>query len=288
MQFHELGQQLSDILKKLKPSACWEENFNIENIEGETVEINGKYYTQYKIYQAVFYPLNTEDVEFPSVGLKMIKYKVAKNPTFFGQNRQEDFKIFYSKPKTVKVKELPPHPLRESVAVGDYRLDEKITSSSGETGKSLAYDYNIYGEGNISAIEKPRVVKGQTFDFFEPNVKQSINRDNGRVTGTKAFSYYLIPKEPGNYDMNDFVQWIFFNPKTNKYDTLKPRVSLVINGESLKNDLISSRDGGSFYDRIASADNTLQSNNKSPWIKIAMNGLALLMVGASAWLMFRK
>ncbi len=58
MQFHELGKQLSDILKKLRPSNCWEENFNIENIEGETIEINNKYYTQYKIYQATFYPLN--------------------------------------------------------------------------------------------------------------------------------------------------------------------------------------------------------------------------------------
>ena len=288
MQFHELGQQLSEILKKLKPPACWEENFNIENIEGETVTIKGKYYTQYKIYQAVFYPLNTLDVEFPSVGLKMIKYKVAKNPTFFGQNRQEDFKTFYSKPKTVKVKELPPHPLRESVAVGDYRLDEKITSSAGETGKSLAYDFNVYGEGNISAIERPGIEKGQTFDFFEPNVKQSINRDNGRVTGTKAFSYYIIPKEPGKYDMKDFIQWVFYNPKLKKYDTLKPKVSLVISGESKKNDFISSSDGGSFYDRIATADNTLQSNKPSPWLKIGINALALLMIGGSAWLMFRK
>ncbi|HRG10756.1 MAG TPA: hypothetical protein PLJ08_19425, partial [Cyclobacteriaceae bacterium] len=68
------------------------------NIEGEHVEINGKGYTQYKIYQGTFYPLNTKDVEFPSIGLEMIKYKVAKNPSFFGQNRQEDFKTFYSKP----------------------------------------------------------------------------------------------------------------------------------------------------------------------------------------------
>src|SRR5579859_1192737 len=31
MQFHDLGKQLSDILKKLRPGNCWEENFNIEN-----------------------------------------------------------------------------------------------------------------------------------------------------------------------------------------------------------------------------------------------------------------
>jgi hypothetical protein len=125
MQFYELGKQLADILKKIKPSNCWEENFNIENIEGEPIEINGKGYTRYRVYQAAFYPLNNKPIVFPSVPLEMIKFKVAKNPSFFGQNRQEDFKTFYSKPRTVRVKDLPPHPLRDAVAVGDYRLEEK-------------------------------------------------------------------------------------------------------------------------------------------------------------------
>ncbi len=111
LQFHELGKQLSEILKKVRPENCWEENFNIENINGESVTIGGKRYTQYKVYQGVFYPLNAENIVFPTVGLEMIKYKVAKNPSFFGQNRQEDFKTFYSREKTVTVNELPPHPL---------------------------------------------------------------------------------------------------------------------------------------------------------------------------------
>lgn len=288
MQFHELGQQLPEILKKIKSAACWEENFNIENIEAETVEIAGKAYSQYKIYQAVYYPLNNKPVVLPSVGLEMIKYKLAKNPSFFGQNRQEDFKTFYTKPKTVKVKDLPPHPMRDVVAVGDYHIEEKITSTAGETGKSLGYEFNVYGEGNISSIEKPLISKGQNFDFFEPNVKQSITRDNGRVTGTKVFSYYIIPQEPGNFDLKDYVQWVFFNPRAKSYDTLKSKVSLVISGESKKNDFIGSSDGGSFYDRISLADNTLQSNESKGLVRIGLNIFALLMLGLSVWLMFKK
>ena len=288
MQFHELGQQLPEILKKIRPAASWEENFNIENIEAESVEIGGKSYSQYKIYQAVYYPLNNQPVVFPSVGLEMIKYKLAKNPSFFGQNRQEDFKTFYTKPRTVKVKDLPPHPMRDVVAVGDYHIEEKVTSTAGETGKSLGYEFSIYGEGNISSIEKPFIAKGQNFDFFEPNVKQSINRDNGHVTGTKAFSYYVIPQEPGNFDLKDYMQWVFFNPKTKSYDTLKPKVSLVISGESKKNDFISSSDGGSFYDRISLVDNTLRSSASKSWVKIGLNVFGLLILGISVWLMFKK
>lgn len=288
MQFHELGKQLSDILKKLRPSNCWEENFNIENIEGEPLEIGGKFYTQYKIYQATFYPLNTQPIVFPSVGLEMIKFKVAKNPSFFGQNRKEDFKTFHSRAKTVSVKELPPHPLKESVAVGDYRLNENLNATNLRTGQSTSYEFSVYGEGNISSVEKPIVKKDNNFDFYEPNMRQNIKRDNGRVVGSKSFSYYLIPKEPGTYNLGDYFNWVYFNPKLNKYDTLKSGYTVSVTGESQKNQSIESRDQGSFYDRISIADSTLHSSIENNWMKIGANLFILLMLGASVFLIFKK
>ena len=288
MQFYELGKQLSDILKKLKPSNCWEENFNIENIEGEPVDINGKGYTQYKIYQATYYPLNSQAVQFPSVALEMIKFKVAKNPSFFGQNRKEDFKSFYSKAKTIKVKELPPHPMKDAVAVGVYKLDERIGATDLETRQSVGYEFNIFGEGNISSVEKPDIKKDNVFEFYEPNIKQSVNRENGRVTGTKSFSYFMIPKEPGTYNLGHYFQWVFFNPNSKKYDTLRSNQVVNVMGESQRNQAIESTDVGSFYDRMGTTDNTLQSSVTSNRLKIGLNIFILLMLGASAYLVFKK
>jgi hypothetical protein len=288
LQFYELAKQLSNILKKIKPSTCWEENFNIENIQGETVTINGADYTQYKLYQATFYPLNAKTVEFPAIGLEMIKFKVAKNPSFFGQNRKEDFKTFYSKPKTIKVKELPPHPLRDQVAVGNYRLDEKISSTALQTGQSFSYEFNIYGDGNISSIEKPVTFKDGSFDFYEPNIRQNINRENNRVTGTKSFNYFIIPKEPGEYRLSDFIHWVFFNPSNKSYDTLKAQAVVVVNGESLKNEAIESVDAGSFYDKIGTTDNTLRAITDTSWLKPVLNIFILVMLAGSAYLVFKK
>jgi hypothetical protein len=288
LQFYELGRQLSEILKKIKPTNCWEENFNIENIDGESVKINGRDYTQYKVYQATFYPLNTEPINFPSVGLEMIKYKVAKNPSFFGQNRKEDFKKFYTKPKRVTVKELPPHPLKNSVAVGDYKLDERIRSKELETGRSAAYNFNIYGEGNISAIAKPNVKSDEAFEFYEPNVRQDITRQKNTVTGTKSFDYFLIPKEPGKYKMSNYFQWIFFNPREEKYDTLKSNLIVNVTGESKKNEAILASDVGNFYDKIDVADNRLRVVEDQSWQEWAFNGFILVMLAASAYLVLRK
>ena len=288
MQFHELGPQLSEILKKLKPANCWEENFNIENVEGEPIKINGKGYLQFKIYQAAFFPLNNQPVIFPSVGLKMIKYKVAKNPSFFGQSRQEDFKTFYTKPKTIRIKELPPHPLRDAVAVGNYQLQEKLSTTEMETGQSVSYDFNILGEGNLSSVEKPVITRDSNFDIYEPNVKQNITRENGHVAGGKSFNYFLIPKEPGKFNLGDHFKWIYFNLAKKKYDTLRSAYVVNVIGESQKNQAIESSDPGSFYDRSALADNQLHTISSGGWMKLAVNLFILLIIGGAIYLIFKK
>ncbi|MEM6829850.1 MAG: BatD family protein [Bacteroidota bacterium] len=288
MRFYDLGSQITELVKQLKPSSCWEESFNIDNINGESVQLNGKNYTRFRIYQATFYPLNLEDITFPSVGLKMIKYKMAKKRSFFGRNRQEDYKTFYSREKTVKVVDLPPHPMKEKVAVGNYRLKEDLSTEELETGKSFNYDFTVVGEGNISAVEAPVVSGEDVFDFYAPNVRQNINKSNSTVRGTKSFNFYAIPNEPGTYELGDYFSWIYFNPASEKYDTLMSELTLNVTGESRKNQYIASNDLGDFYDKIQSVDNSLGSLNKSNWINWFVNIFAVAIMGVSLYLLLRK
>lgn len=288
LQFYDLGKQLGDILKIIKPSNCWEENFNIEQINGQRVVINGKNYTQYKVYQGSFYPLNTEPIKFPSVGLDMIKYKVAKNPSFFGQNRQESLKKFYTKSISVKVKDLPPHPLKDKVAVGNFRLKEEINKTELETGQSFNYDFNIYGEGNIAGVTAPSAASNEDLELYPPNTQQQINRSGGRVTGTKTFDYYGIPKEPGEYNLGDYFQWVFFNLNKDRYDTLKAHAVIHVKGESRKNESIISNDLGSFYDLIDIESNELMHQNDWGILRIVTNAFILLVVILSAYFIIKR
>jgi len=288
LQFHDAGKQLSEILKKIRPENCWEENYNIENIYGERVQINGKTYTRYKIYQATYYPLNVEPVEFPSVPFEMIKYRVAKSPSFFGRDRQEDFKTFYSSRKTVKVKPLPPHPMKDMVAVGDFELDEKIDRTTLETGQSFQYEFNIIGEGNIAGIADPVVPSEKNVDIFPPNITQDINRGGGRVTGSKNYSYFGIPNEPGEYALEDYFSWVYFDPEREVYDTLQATVDLNVIGESKKNVSISSTDLGSFYDNIDTTDNELRNLAKNNTPLVLANILLIAMLVAAGLYYFKK
>lgn len=288
LQFHEPGKQLSNVLKELRPESCWEEDFKIENIYGERVNVGGKTYTRYKIYQASYYPLNLETVNFPSVPFEMIKYRVAKSPSYFGRDRQEDFKTFYSKEKSVKVKALPPHPLKDAVAVGVFELDEKIDKLTLETGESFTYDFNIYGEGNIAGISSPVIPVDKQIDFYPPNSVQDVNRGNGRVTGSKKYSYYGIPNEPGKYDMKDYFSWIYFNPETAKYDTLRSEIQIEVTGESKTNANLSSTDLGSFYDGIETESNDLMRLREDKTPMVLANVLIIAMLAGAGFMFFKK
>ena len=288
ISFHDLGSQLGKIVKKLKPENCWEENFEIVNVKREDVRINGKSYAAYKLYQARYYPLNTEPVRFPSVGLKMIKYKVAKRPSFFGRRQQEDFKTYYTKAKTVQVKDLPPHPLKEQVAVGDYQLREDISSKNLETGTSFNYSFSIVGQGNISAITGPEPNSSPGLTFYEPNVSQNTRKEGGTVIGVKQFNYYGIPNEPGTYELDDYFQWVYFNPRLSNYDTLQSRFTIQVEGESRKNENILAKDPGAFYNQMGEESNTLSSLQKDDQLALFANIFILLMLAASAFIIFKK
>ena len=261
MRFYELGRQLTEILKKIKPGNCWEENFNIENINSIPVEINNKRYNQYKIFQATYYPFNDEPINFPSLDLELIKYKVSKRPSFFGRNKIEDYEKFYSKPVSVNVKKLPYHPLKDNVVVGNFKLRESIDSERIETGNSFNYIFEIVGEGNISAIDEPSI-NLNNIDFYPPNSEQIINRERGKVFGSKKYSYYGIPNEPGKYDFSKKINWIFFNSQLKDYDTLKSETVINSYGDKKKKNIIVNKESKSFIEFIQGQSNELKENKK--------------------------
>lgn len=275
--FHEPGKQLEDIVKKIKPTNAWEENFNITNIQPERIQIKGKSWTRYKVYESTFYPFSEGTIHIPSIPWEMIKYKVAKNPSFFGSNRVEDFKTFYSAEKTIEVKPLPPHPLKNEVSVGIYNLREHLDREEVATGEGFSFTFRITGEGNINAIKAPRKIGEQNLSLFDPNERQQINKGRGKVTGYKEYNYFITVNEPGEVDLGDSFAWIYFDPARETYDTLRPQSVINVVGENKINQAISSSRLGGIYDLIEVEDNNLVNQRFKYYFSAFIN---ILLVGA--------
>ena len=287
-QFYEAGKQLDAILKKLKPANAWEENFSITTIEPQTVERNGKKWVKFKVFESTFFPFSEGKIEIPRVPWEMIKYKVAKNPSLFGANRQEDFKTFYSSPKVITVKPLPPHPLKSEVPVGIFQLRENITTLEAKTGEGFNYNFGVAGIGNINALAAPKRLPGANLNTFDPNVRQQINRGYGQISGIKEFDYFVTLNEAGEYPLVNYFSWIYFDPEREVYDTLKPQALIRVSGESKINEALSGQRLGGIYDKIATESNQFLNQRYKYYFTNAINILLLGALIVLAVIIIRK
>jgi hypothetical protein len=222
-QFSEdLGNQVEEFAKKIKPKDCLESRLQISNILGKELSINGSPYTYYKLFETVFYPLNNSDLKLPELKLVMKKLK----------NGEWEAEQLTSRSKTVKVKELPPHPLKEKLPVGVFRIEEKLKNQDQYTGNSFEYNIRVIGEGNFSTVNLGEVSNTNQFDFFLNNIKS--NQNKGAVSGVKDFNYKIVPKDTGSFSLEPYFSLIYFNTTKKNYDTLFAKKQVKVLGESLK------------------------------------------------------
>jgi hypothetical protein len=217
-----IGTQVEQFAKKIKLNDCLESRLNISNLVGKKLLINGESYTVYNLFEAIYYPLNDKDVQFPSLQLLMQK---QKGTSFVDMTLK-------TKGQTVVVEKLPEHPLKEKVPVGVFRFSEQLKDEKKQfTGNSFEYRLTVEGEGNFSGVNIPKVENNKQFDFFETN---TISRQtSGDLMGTKSVVYKIIPKEAGEFEMANYFGLIYFNTALSKYDTLKSKRVVLVSGKAL-------------------------------------------------------
>ena len=231
-------------------------------------------------------------MSFPTIKLNMlVKNKIAEdeeNPNDFSENSETISKTFYTRPRSVSVKELPPHPLKDQVAVGNYYLQEGNLQENIKTGEDFLYEFRIIGEGNIAAIHSPVSKDLAYFDIYPPNSQQLIRRDQNKVIGAKIYSFQIIPKDSGAYALKDHFYWIFFNPFLQKYDTLYPKKEILVFGESIRNAEISANALNPFYKDIDKVSKEVIELNTQKWMKLFAEVLIFIMLVITAIISYRR
>ncbi|WP_229248222.1 BatD family protein [Dyadobacter sandarakinus] len=283
MEFYRFNEQLQFILKKLRPANCWEENVGIEEIVKRRVQIRGRSYTEYNMYQARLFPFTTEHVNFPAVSLDMLvnDHEGAVNV------ENKVIRKFRSKPFSVFVKQLPDHPLRDQVAVGQYHLKEQLSGELVYPGESVRYVFKVEGTGNIKAIPAPIIQAGSSLDIYPPEVSQVIRRTYQSVAGEKAFDYFVVPKKDGKFILGRYFQWIYFNTADQAYDTLRSSKMLEVKGEDYQLANLSLNGSPGLYDNLESLDSTQESISYKQLLKDATNIIVVILLITMIWV-FRR
>ncbi|WP_291033351.1 BatD family protein [Dyadobacter sp. 50-39] len=283
MEFYRFNEQLQAILKTLRPVNCWEENVGVEEIIKRRVTIRGRRYAEYNMYQARFFPITTEDIRLPSVKLDML---VTENGGAVNVEKKL-VKSFRSRPVGVVVRQLPDHPLRDLVAVGQYSLRERLSSDLVYPGESIRYMFKVEGVGNIAAIPAPIIQSSSSFDIYPPEVSQVVKRSYESVIGEKTFDYFVVPRKDGEFPLGRYFHWIYFNVEKANYDTLRSAASLEVRGEDYKLTNLSLSGPSGLYDNLEALDSGRETIDYKKILKDLTNIVILVLLVTMIWV-FRK
>lgn len=299
LQFMALEKQLQAITKKIHPANAWEENLTINELNPVPVVVGGRKFREYRLYQSVFFPLSKQTINIPAVSLWL-----GRQPVIGPPSSKPETLVLTSKPVTVTVRPLPVHPLRGRVPVGSFRLEEGLERQRVQIGQSVRYTFGITGEGNIATLPAPALLSDTTsIDVFPPKERHTVSNDGNTVTGRKVFSYFLVPHQNGSVSLINRFQWIYFDPQTARYDTLRPKLQLHVGGQgesvtasSPANDALSGSIGAeqgkpmgdSLYAGIELMDSTEQPVSIPGLIRSIANVLIVLMLLGMIFVFFKK
>ena len=172
-------------------------------------------------------------------------------------------------------------------------------------GKSVRYTFSIIGTGNVATLPAPTVPGERTeIDVFPPEERHTIAHSGDEITGHKTFTYFIVPHQNGTVSLANYFQWIYFDPKTARYDTLRPRMELYVGGQGqragVNTDLLSGSAvangeavpmasiNNSIYAGIEAMDSGRQSISISVLIRSVANVMIALMLLGMVFVLVRK
>ena len=209
---------------------------------------------------------------------------------------------FLTRPLTITVRPLPPHPLQAQVAVGTFRLTETVERTSIPVGQSTRYTFRVEGEGNIAALQPPTLPTALPgLEILPGGTTETIERTASKVLGFKAFQFYVVPRQVGIISLRNAFQWVFFDPKTARYDTLQPSRILRAGGGRVAKPGESGPAGapgdtiragpmadGSIYAGINESDSTRQPVNINALVRAIANVALVIMLAGMIFVFFKK
>lgn len=219
--------QISQFFPTLQPSF---NGFLIEELPlspnlNKVERVNGENYMVAELKKCILFPQQSGKLTITSgnYDLSVVQYDTYRS-VFGTLSQPVERKLqVKSNSATVYIQPLPePKPANFSGAVGNFTVDASINSKDLKTYAAATYSYIIKGTGNLKYIKAPNVKFPKQFDVYDPQNKVSAAPTGSNVSGTLSINYTFIPQFAGEFEIpgNDFV---YFNPETGKYVTLKTR-----------------------------------------------------------------
>ena len=278
LSFDRNDIQIPALIQQIRPHNCWEENFNLQVERVLKVTFRGKTYTEYRFFQASYFPLDVHAIQIPSVRLRVLQKAKSKEKTPLFLN---------SSAFVIHPKPMPKHVLSGKVPVGRYTLVEEIDKNEAQTGDRIIYRSKVLGDGNSILWDNKAVASDYFLSFNLLSTERSVFPFRDQMFGNKSDIVRIIPEQAGKFALANYFNWIYFNVDKARFDTLRSKLVLTVKGQPRDRKLDTSLEKGGIYESIELQDSLeVQWNRWVNWRQL-VNFVLIIMFGFIVFLFWR-
>ena len=188
------------------------------NVEAETkrISINGVLWLVKPIFKVALFPLRSGDIDIGPMRLTL------NSRTLGLQNAVRASQVI-----RLHVSEPPAAGRPVGYQLGDvgfYSLTATVDPRTTEVGGAVGVTIVLGGVGNVpNAI---RVPMSSSVEWLEPQVRENIEVENGKIRGSRTFTYVVRPKTAGTLDLG-VVTLPYWNPATKAYEMARASLGQI-------------------------------------------------------------
>lgn len=207
----------------------WSQDIPIQRLNAENGTYNGKAYRYVILKQVVLYPQKSGKLEIEPLSLDVtVDVPTNKRDFFGGRIYTQTNKTVSAGKRSINVKDLPAvgKPANFGGAVGEFDFTVSTTKTSLNASESLQAIVEVSGEGNLKLFQLPKPELPSSLEVYDPEHNESVRTTLSGMRGKVSDSYTIVPTFKGKYPMPS-IAFSFFNPKTEKYNTINSEEILI-------------------------------------------------------------
>lgn len=206
---NELRARLRRAPEYLTPQVAGMWTQDLPDVLGTHVEWSGPRRYEVQTFRRAYFPLEAGRFTVPEARLL---YEARRGFLFTPYSEE-----LYTPPLTLVVRPLPTANVPDSFtgAVGSYSITASLEPADLAVGDAALLTVVVRGAGNLKGLPAPRIPDAPiTLDT--PTEDAEIDAVQGVVTGSKTFTWVVVPEQPGIVRLGP-IEYGYFDPDVGDY-----------------------------------------------------------------------
>lgn len=222
--YTKIGIAGNELIKNAALNGFWSQEIDLGQTQWTEEIIGGYRWHVATIRKIVLFPQRSGNLEIDPLEMRFVTQKRVSGgqsvfDQFFGKVVEEEH---FLKSKSIKINVLPypePKPANFNNAVGNLDMKVDVSSNEVKANEAINIKVKISGNGNLPLIDKINIDFPKDFEVYDPKISDNTKTSVNGVAGTKEYDYLVIPRYPGEYNIEP-ISFSYFNPATKKYETI--------------------------------------------------------------------